>query len=151
MKSKVLKIRNIPVIPLVLDSLKAKPTGWLLLALFSSAIIVIADRNYYIFGILIFAISLFALIVMPDRVLMQFTESYVILYNTKERDECKLVYWDEIISWQYVWRTTTDVMQIELVDGTMEKIECFNRNKVESYFKVYASGKQKKNIRKKKV
>ena len=101
MKSKVLKIRNLPEEMQVLNEVKVKPIGSLLVLMLVSGVFIISGSTIAIMGVVLLAISSYALLVMPDRILMQFTDEYLVLYNRKNRDECMLIYWDEILLWQY--------------------------------------------------
>ena len=143
MKSKVLKIRNLPSDMQVLNEIKVKPIGSLLFLVAVAGIFIISGSSIAIVGVVLLAVSAYALLVMPDRLLMQFTSDYLVLYNRKNRDECMLIWWDEIVAWQYQKHNNEDTLWLELIDGHVESIECFNRGRVVSYFKVYASGKER--------
>ena len=143
MKSKVLKIRNLPEEMQVLNEVKVKPIGSLLALMLVSGVFIISGSTIAIVGVVLLAISSYALLVMPDRILMQFTDEYLVLYNRKTRDECILIYWDEILLWQYQKHNNEDQLWLQLADGQTETIECFNRNKIVPYFKIYAKGKER--------
>ena len=143
MKSKVLKIRNLPEEMQVLNEVKVKPIGSLLVLMLVSGVFIISGSTIAIMGVVLLAISSYALLVMPDRILMQFTDEYLVLYNRKNRDKCMLIYWDEILLWQYQKHNNEDQLWLQLTDGQTETIECFNRNKIVPYFKIYAKGKER--------
>lgn len=143
MKSKVLKIRNLPQEMQVLNEVKVKPIGSLLALMLVSGVFIISGSSIAIVGVVLLAISSYALIVMPDRILMQFTDEFLVLYNRKIRDECMLIYWEEILLWQYQKHNNEDQLWLQLTDGQTETIECFNRNKIVPYFKIYAKGKER--------
>ena len=98
MKSKVLKIRNLPSDMQVLNEIKVKPIGSLLFLVAVAGIFIISGSSIAIVGVVLLAVSAYALLVMPDRLLMQFTSDYLVLYNRKNRDECMLIWWDEIVA-----------------------------------------------------
>lgn len=54
-----------------------------------------------------------------------------------------LIYWDEVLLWQYQKHNNEDQLWLQLTDGQTETIECFNRNKIVPYFKIYAKGKER--------
>ena len=83
MKSKVLKIRNLPEEMQVLNEVKVKPIGSLLVLMLVSGVFIISGSTIAIMGVVLLAISSYALLVMPDRILMQFTDEYLVLYNRK--------------------------------------------------------------------
>lgn len=82
-KSKVLKIRNLPQEMQVLNEVKVKPIGSLLALMLVSGVFIISGSSIAIVGVVLLAISSYALIVMPDRILMQFTDEFLVLYNGK--------------------------------------------------------------------
>ena len=143
MKSKVLKIRNLPQEMQVLNEVKVKPIGSLLALMLVSGVFIISGSSIAIVGVVLLAISSYALIVMPDWILMQFTDEFLVLYNRKNRDECMLIYWEEILLWQYQKHNNEDQLWLQLTDGQTETIECFNRNKIVPYCKIYAKGKER--------
>ena len=54
-----------------------------------------------------------------------------------------LIYWDEILSWQYQKRNNEDLLWLQLTDNQTETIECYNRNRIVPYLKIYAKGKER--------
>ena len=145
MKSKVLKIRNLPEDMQILNEVKVKPIGTLIFLLLVSGLFIFSGSTVAVLGVVLLAVSIYALLVMPDRILMQFTEDFVVLYNRKSRDECMLIYWDEIMRWQYQKHNNEDMLILHLIDGQTEAIECFNRNRTVSYFKIFAKDKEIEN------
>lgn len=144
MKSKVLKVRNIPQTN-VMESVKTKPYIFLFVIFLGGCFLMAYSQIFQTTGTLLVGFAIFALVVTQDRILLQLTEQFVIIHNLVDRDECKLLYWDEVLSWQYLKRSKCDYIVIEMIDGTTERSECHGRFKIESYFKLYAKDKQKKN------
>lgn len=149
MKSKTLKTTNLSQERIV-GELKTKPTGFFATMFFIGVGLLLFNRVYQAIGMLMVAFSSYALFVAPDKTLMQFTEEYLVLHNRLDHDECKLVYWDEIVSWMYLKRSRYDYLVVELIDGSTERIECYNKLKVENYMRVYAGDKQKRLMKGKK-
>ncbi|NLC96686.1 MAG: hypothetical protein GX675_03860 [Erysipelotrichaceae bacterium] len=147
MKSKTIKQRNIPPYPYIIKSIRVKPTGILMLMIIIGFILLFSNRDFAMIGVLIISISSFSLLVLPDSKIIDYTNEYAIIYNCIDRDECKLIYWDEILSWQYKWHTDKDEMIIEMVDLSLEVIETYKRSTMIPYFKKYAAGKEKANRR----
>lgn len=144
MKSQVIKVRNIPSFPIVIQSISVKPTLFLGLMLIAGIILMIVNSVMGYFGAVLVALATFSMLIMPDRKIMEVTNEYLILYNNKDVSLCKLVYWDEILSWQYRWHPDADELIIELCDHSVEKVEAFNRKKFTRYLKEYANGKEMK-------
>ncbi|MDO4198586.1 MAG: hypothetical protein Q4D13_06335 [Erysipelotrichaceae bacterium] len=143
MKSKELKVYNIPINERFLDSIDAKPAGMLvLMMLIGMALIVL--RWGMVFGISLIAFSSVCLLFMPQDVLMYFYNDFLILYNKANRENCVLIYYDEVASWYYSWGASADYLYIELVDGMVEKIEAFSKTLFEAKMRTYMKDKQKK-------
>lgn len=144
MKSQMIKIRNLPSFPVVIDSISVKPILTLVLAIFAGILIIVVYPYLSYIGATLVAMATFSMLIMPDRKFMEITSDYAILYNCKDESYCKIVYWDEILSWQYHWHNDYDELIIELCDHSIEKISAYSRRRFTKYFKLYASGKEKK-------
>ncbi len=147
MKSQVIKIRNLPSYPVVIQSLNVKPVIFLGTLLILGIILLLYNPTTAYFGAVLIAISTFSMLVMPDHKIMEVTNEYLILYNNPDNSLCKLVYWDEILSWKYHWRPDIDELIIELCDHSVEKVEAYNRKAFTRYLKEYAKGKEVKTKR----
>ena len=86
---------------------------------------------------------------MPDRILIQFTPDYLVLYNHRDAETCTIIYWDEIVNWQYEYHPSVDKLLINLVNGTSESIEMYSRRAVARYMNQYAPDKEIKSVRRK--
>lgn len=144
MKSQMIKIRNLPSFPVVIDSISVKPMLALVLAILAGIIIIVVYPYLSYIGATLVAMATFSMLVMPDRKFMEVTKDFVILYNCKDDSYCKIVYWDEILNWQYHWHSDYDELIIELCDHSIEKIDAYSRYRFTKYFKLYAGGKEKK-------
>ena len=147
MKSKVIKQRNIPPLPYVTNSIRVKPVGFLVLMIMIGLILLFINENLAMLGVLFVSISVFSILVLPDSKVIEYTSEYAIIYNCRDKDECKLIYWDEILSWQYRWHTDKDEMIIELIDHSVEVVDTYKRSTMIPFFKKYAPGKEKSNKR----
>lgn len=147
MKSQVIKIRNIPFLPAVQKTVHVKPVLFLLLLMIAGFVLITRQYDLMIAGCCMILLSVFAMLFMPDRILVQFTSDYMILYNTREKDECTLVYWDEIVSWQYEWHTSYDTLAVTLTDGSTQTVDMFSKHSIQGIMKQYAAGKEKKTLR----
>lgn len=102
---------------------------------------IVVQHRYYGFALVFLGFS--SLIFLPRRVLMEFTTSYVILFNKANQANCILIYYEDITSWTYLSGFIEDEVVIELVDGSSQRIECYSRRKFERLMNLYAKGKQK--------
>ena len=58
-----------------------------------------------------------------------------------------MIYWDEIVNWQYEWHPANDNLTITMVDGSMQIIELYSKRRVAKYLNMYAPNKEIKNVR----
>ena len=149
MKSQIIKQRNIPEYPNIIKSVRVKPMILLAVCLVAGLVTMFLFQSFSLLGAMLVAASTFSLLILPDRKLIDFTEKYCILYNQKDYSECKLVYWDEVLSWQYIWHPDIDELMIEMVDQSVEKVEVYSRLSVIPMMSAYAPGKQIKSSKKK--
>lgn len=151
MKSQVIRCRNLPKDPKVYEKIvNVKPIGLLLVTLFSGAIITLLKPYLAVMGISMIVLSLFCLIVMPDKELCRFTKEYLVLYNRHNKEECTLVYWDEIAAWHYEWYKTYDQVVLDLIDGSTEVQEMYSIYAIKKNMDMHIPGKNKKNYRSRK-
>ena len=69
---------------------------------------------------------------------------YLVMYNRKSKDECTLVYWDEVVSWVYEYHNAVDILKLELTDGSIESVEMYSRRSIRKMMNLYAKDKEKK-------
>jgi hypothetical protein len=82
---------------------------------------------------------------MPKVILMEFYSDYLVMYNKADKDNCVLIYYDEIASWHYVWGANRDYLCIELSDGSEEIIEAFSKSLFEGNMNRFLKDKHRKN------
>lgn len=148
MKSQVIKSRNLPKDYKTYEKMiNVKPIGLLIVTLISGVLITFLKPYLAMSGISMIVLSLFCLVVMPDKELCRFTKDYLVLFNRHHKDECTLVYWDEIVSWHYEWYKTYDKMVIELIDGSCEIQEMYSIYAIKKEMELHVPNKMKKNKR----
>ena len=148
MKSQVIKSRNLPKDYKTYEKMiNVKPIGLLIVTLISGVLITFLKPYLAMSGISMIELSLFCLVVMPDKELCRFTKDYLVLFNRHQKDECTLVYWDEVVSWHYEWYKTYDKMVVELIDGSCEIQEMYSIYAIKKEMELHAPNKMKKNIR----
>ncbi len=148
MKSQVIKSRNLPKDYKTYEKMiNVKPIGLLIVTLISGVLITFLKPYLAMSGISMIVLSLFCLVVMPDKELCRFTKEYLVLFNRHHKDECTLVYWDEIVSWHYEWYKTYDKMVVELIDGSCEIQEMYSLYAIKKEMELHVPNKMKKNKR----
>ena len=127
--------------------IRVKPVGVLCLMLAGGVALLFAGRVWQAIGVAMAMFALFCLALLPDRVLVTFTPERLLLYNCSDRSECTMIYWDEIVSWQYEWHPASDDLVVTLTDGTMHAIELYSKRRAARYRNMYAPNKEIKNVR----
>lgn len=144
MKSKELKVYNLPLNFKPLLIIDAKPHLWLLVfALFG--IIVCINRSMLSYGIYIIALSISFLLLMPRLVMLEFYDDYMVMHNKANKSDCVLIYYEDIVSWYYNRNPNNDYLFIELEDGRVEKIEAFSKQTFESAMNRFVKDKRRRN------
>ncbi len=144
MKSKELKTYNLPSENVLIAQIDAKPT-FLFVILICLGIASLSFKMDPIYGSILITFSLIALIYMPKVILMEFYSDYLVMYNKADKDNCVLIYYDEIASWHYVWGANRDYLCIELSDGSEEIIEAFSKSLFEGNMNRFLKDKHRKN------
>lgn len=148
LQSQKIRVRNLPLNLVITKKVRVKPTGmlWILIVL---GILMVFTRPYLMaYGLILITLPLFGLIVLPDRKLCDFTPKYLILYNQRNRQDCMLVYWNEIVSWAYERHTANDLLVLSLTDGSTEVQELYSRRSIKRPMEQYAPDKEVKNRKK---
>ena len=151
MKSQEIKIRNLPVSEIKPKSVRVKPVE-ILLALVALGVYFIFQRNLLTStGMVLVLLGISCIILMPDRTLAQFLPDYMIMYNSRDREICQMVYWDEVVSWQYEWHAMSDLLVVTLLDGSTQSVDMYSKRSVAKYMRQFAPNKEKKSSRNKEV
>ena len=145
MKSKELKVYNLPNDSFFISEINAKPTILFLLVFFSGIISLFFSFSK-VYGIIISLTGLACICFMPRAVLIEFYNDYLILYNKADKNTCTIIYYNEVSSWYYTWGTSRDFLVIELEDGSQEKIEAFSKTIFEVNMSRFLKDKHVKNL-----
>ena len=144
MKSKELKTYNLPQDQEIIHQLEVKPYAFLVTVLVLGIAYIFYNGSI---ALVLMSLSLYALFFLPDRKLLIYTEEYMVMQNKAAKDDCIMIYYDEIVSWQYLRSSKVDTLVVELEDGTLEKIDCFSKRRVTKYMEEFAPHKQIKTKR----
>lgn len=139
MNSKDIKTYNLPQDKQVLYHLEVKPYFFLATLMFVGFIIVMFQATI---GLILISISSYAIMFLPSRVLLEFTRTYLVMHNKASHNDCVMIYYEDILSWQYISGYKADELVIELVDGTKESIECFNKRYVTKCMNDFVKNKE---------
>lgn len=140
MKSKELKNYNLPDNRTYNETLEAKPIGLLLMIMTVGFYLIV--RKYYIYGCALFFFSAACLIFLPGRRLIEFYDDYMILYNKARKDECNIIYYDDIKSWEYKTSVSMDELVLILNDGSVQKCNGYSKTEFENHLNKYIKDKK---------
>ena len=144
MKSQRMKIRNLDHDRKKMKTIHVKPTPALAIMLVMGVALMVMKSYMLLAGLAMVLLALFALTVMPDRNLCSFCPEYLVLYNCRDKAECMVIYWEDIVNWQYEWSPVVDHFAVTLVDGHTEIQEVYAKGRIQRAMNHYAPGKEKK-------
>ena len=147
MKSQMIKTRNLPDWTHQPHMIHVKPVAFLTLVGLAGIALFVSGTVWVGVGLILSITSVFALLMMPDRILIQFTPDYMILYNHRERETCTVIYWEDLVNWQYEFHPNYDTLSCFLTDGSVQRIDLYAKRPAAKYLNQYAPGKEIKNVR----
>ena len=149
MKSKEIRVRNLPKDDVPFYVSNVKPTSFLMIAMIAGISFLWIRTYLQVIGVMVIMVSLFSLLMLPDCKQYEIHRDYIVLYNRHDKSECFIIYYEDMVSWHYEWNPSSDQLVISLVDGSVEKQEVYAKYRIEKWLNSLAPGKQaKKNHRK---
>lgn len=129
-QSNRLKCRNLPADYEVLDKTTSKPLGSLATVALCGLVLMITP-DYMFLGSLIAFVSFYSLFFSPTVVLVEFCDEFVIFYLDDKRENCYVIYWNEIAGYEYKaqW-INPDYVKITLMDGSVHSFKCLSRQQL---------------------
>ncbi len=147
MNSKELKRYNLPEDRFLLAVIDAKPS-FILFLIFIIGLVLVVARQYSV-GIVVTLLAAISYITLPSRVLIEFYQNYLVLYNHANKNDCEMIYYDEVVKWRYVYGINYDYVELILVDDSTHTIDAFSRTLFEGLLNKYLKDKKDKTKRKK--
>lgn len=147
MNSKELKRYNLPEDRFLLAVIDAKPS-FILFLIFIIGLVLVVARQYSV-GIVVTLLAAISYITLPSRVLIEFYQNYLVLYNHANKNDCEMIYYDEVVKWRYVYGINYDYVELILVDDSTHTIDAFSRALFEGLLNKYLKDKKDKTKRKK--
>lgn len=146
-RSKMLKIRNLPKGHRRLGVINSKPVE-LFIVLLGLGILLVAMRQYFLAGVLLIIFSLYNMLFIRGDQLVEFYDDFVVFYHVNShKDECYLVFWEDISTWQIQKnRMNYDEVVIGFINHTSVCFQCVSKTKLERYFKRCANAAQKEDV-----
>lgn len=146
-KSKILKIRNLPTDGKKIDQINAKPYSFIIVCLIAG--ISLMCTSLYLIGFIITFLFLYYLLFVKDVVLIEFYDQYAVFYLNNGKEECFLLFWEDVLRWSITSnRNDLDLLNIVLRNNECIALKCLSRKKVEKYFLRYVNHDPEKEITK---
>lgn len=146
-KSKILKIRNLPTDGKKIDQINVKPYSFIIVCLIAG--ISLMCTSLYLIGFIITFLFLYYLLFVKDVVLIEFYDQYAVFYLNNGKEECFLLFWEDVLRWSITSnRNDLDLLNIVLRNNECIALKCLSRKKVEKYFLRYVNHDPEKEITK---
>jgi len=142
MRSKELKTYNLPENGSPVSVIDAKPYELIIFVLFIGILMVVTNVSLA-YGITVIGFAFGCILFLPRTILIDFYYDYLILYNKANKEDCALIYYEDVVSWTYQKGKSLDYVLIELEDGTVEKIEAFSKTLFTLHFNTVLKNKKK--------
>lgn len=146
MKSQTIRIKNLPAYSGLEEKVHVKPIS-LIIGLLIIGIVVAVTSSNILIGVIIILLALFGLFVMPDKIICEFRDDYLILYNERDKARCNMIYYEDVVSWQYEWYPSIDKLVFNLVDGSTEIQEVYSKYSVKQFLDMHLPHKEIKKKR----
>lgn len=130
MKSSLIKIENIDKLTPIAYTIRLKPLGILIGAFVVGVICFFMGTPFSEIGLFLSVLAVFFFIVLPDRILLQFTDKSVRMYTKDTVGEVRILYYDEIVSYTYEASHKKDTLYFTLVDGSTYSLEVYGQRKL---------------------
>ena len=140
MKSMPLKSFHLPRERRVDHTVDAKPYLLIILLGFSGVALSFL-RGVTVYGVALMLAMVFAAVVLPSRILIEFSEEYMVIYNRVDRSDCMMVYYEEIVEYRYLHQKKSDELLLQLEDGSSVRVPVFHKRRILSLMEHYAPGK----------
>ncbi len=138
----MIKVINLPPVKESLPAVRVKPVMFLLLFIALGFYLIFSDVDLTTAGVMLLVMPVFALLILPDRTLVEFADQYMVMYNSRDRAMCTIIYWEDIVSWQYEWHSRVDKLIVNLVDGTTCSVDMYSKRKIATWMNRYAPHKE---------
>lgn len=140
-KSKILKIRNLPCNETRLDTISSKPYTFIC-ALLALGILLLCS-SYYLIGVVVAIFSAYYLVAVKNVKLVEFYEEYAVFYLNNGKDECFVMFWEDVSQWEITGsRMDLDTLCVTLKNHQTISIRCVQRKKIQKYFQMHTCLKE---------
>lgn len=142
MKSKELKRYNLPEDRILLALIDAKPNATIAVLALIGFILVMLKQ--YTWGVSLILFSFLLGGFLPRRILIEFYNEYLVLFNHANRNDCEIIYYEDVVKWRYVSGLSYDTLSISLVDDSVHTIDGFSKIAFETQMNRFLKDKKEK-------
>lgn len=128
MKSRVYDVANIDKKRKKLK-IDAKPMVLLFIVMIIG-IIFLSISFLFNIGIIIVISSLYLIFIIPNKLILEFDQEFLIVYDVMDKRECSLIYYEEIKSFYWDKNRQYDYLVLQLIDDSIRKIPCIKKDLV---------------------
>lgn len=107
----------------------AKPWFLLSFCLIVSFLLLLNKQFIYLAVMLVIS-SLYCIVAIPSKVILEFGDEFLLIYDQLDKRDCSIIYYDEIENYRWISRKKTDQLVIILHDGTEKITDCIQKQKV---------------------
>ena len=133
------KVRNLPENYPVNNVIKSKPIFAMIVFLLIGGIMVFST-NYKLIGAVFALIGGYTLFFAEDKISVEFSKDFMVVYLTEQVEECLVIYYNEVEAYKYCAKMyQTDYVQIITKDRKMFEFLSLDRRKMKKYLKAYLS------------
>lgn len=143
-RSKILKIRNLPQGDKRIGSINAKPYAFFVVVLLTGILSVM--KEHYLFGSIFIIVSLYNLCFTQNEKLAEFYADYAVFYHINDhKDECFLLFWEDVEGWQCMRRHSGyDMIEITMHNQKSVSLRCVDKHKIDRYLKRFTHSQKEK-------
>lgn len=130
-KSNRYKCRNLPTNYQVIDSIKTKPISSMIALGVIGLTLIAIDEDISILGFVFIGFSIYFVVFTENKTSIVFSDQFMIVYTDQKTDECLLLYYDEIINYEYQNNgVDVDTIVFELVNNVKYELKSLDKRKM---------------------
>ncbi len=131
------KVRNLPENYPVKDVIKNKPVFAMFVFMLIGGVMIFSTK-YALIGAVFALVGGYTLFFAENKVSVEFSQDFMVVYLAEQEEECFLIYYNEIESYKYCAKMyQTDEVQIITKDRKMFEFKSLDRRKMKKFLKAY--------------
>jgi hypothetical protein len=114
-----IKFEDLPQDRMILKRIYIKPYTAIYTILAAGAALLIFRTQVWFLGIILVALSLFALFFVNNHLQLEICDDYAVLYSDSTPGQCQVFHWSEVIEWGIKHEASGDFLSVRLKDGDL--------------------------------